>query len=145
MNEITIARSFGILYRTFLSYMSNALASMDFSFSDCIFLINIGEQPGISQDEISRNLAIDKAAITRSVKTMEKKGYLLTKKNVNDKRVKELYLTESGTQAFHDLANLQHVWLEQIFGDLNPEQIDNLADMLNGISDEAKKIKTSLS
>ena len=79
MENQMIIKNFGILYRTFLNYISKSIASKDLSFSDSVFLVNIGENEGISQEEIASALAIDKAAIARSVKNMERKGYIKAK------------------------------------------------------------------
>jgi Transcriptional regulators len=141
MKDITIIRNFGILYRTFLNYLSKSIASKDLSFSDSIFLINIGENEGISQEEIADSLAIDKAAIARSIKSMEKKGYIKVKKSENDKRMKELYLSETGNELFRYMLDLHEEWLKQVLGDLDSNEIKNFAQIISHISEKAKNIK----
>lgn len=73
MDYKKIIQAFGILNRTFLSYSTKSLSGEDLSYSDSIFLFNIGVKEGIIQKELSNVLAIDKAAIARSVKNMQKK------------------------------------------------------------------------
>ena len=141
MESLTIIKNFGILYRTFLNYVSKSISTADVSFSDSIFLINIGESEGISQEEIAGSLAIDKAAIARSVKAMEKKGYVTTKKSDNDKRSKELYLTEAGKELFRYMLNLQLEWQRKVLGGLNADEIDSFSKIINDISERAKKFK----
>lgn len=143
MKEITIIRNFGILYRTFLSYISKSIVSYDISFSDSVFLVNIGENEGISQEEIANALAIDKAAVARSVKDMEKKGYVITKKSASDKRAKELYLSEAGREVFQYMLDLHEEWLKQVLGDLGSDETKNFADIINSISERAKNIKNN--
>ena len=141
MDEITIIRSFGVLYRTFLAYISKAIASKDLSFSDSVFLVNIGINEGISQEEIANVLAIDKAAVARSVKTMDKKGYITTKKSASDKRAKELYLSETGNELYRYMLDLQGAWLKQVLGNLDVDEIKNFAATVDDISQRAKIIK----
>lgn len=100
MEDAKIIRAFGILYRTFLSYATKSLLKDDLSYSDSIFLVNIGGREGITQEEISNTLAIDKAAVARSVKNMQSKGYVKAVQSNSDRRAKELYLTDDGKELF---------------------------------------------
>ena len=61
-----------VLYRTYLSYANEFLKDTDVSFSESVVISNIGLAEGISQEEISVKLYIDKAAIARNVKSLEK-------------------------------------------------------------------------
>lgn len=142
MEDITIVRNFGILYRTYLSYISKSIATKDISFSDSVFLVNIGENEGISQEEIANALVIDKAAIARSVKSMEQKGYLISKKSASDKRAKELYLSETGKALFQYLLNLNEVWLKNVLGDLEPDEARSFAKIINSLSAKAKSTRS---
>lgn len=136
-----IIRNFGVLYRTFLNYTSKHTVLLDLSFSDSVFLVNIGENQGISQEEIAVSLAIDKAAVARSVKNMEQKGYILVKKSAGDKRVKELYLSDTGRKLFQYVTDLNAKWLKHVFGDLDSESIKRFAQTISEISERAKSKK----
>ena len=92
MGDVKVIRGFGILYRTFLSYISKSLSSKDLSFSDSVFLVNIGDNEGTNQEEIANSLAIDKAAIARSVKDMENFCQLAQNKSVSSERLPNIKL-----------------------------------------------------
>ncbi len=142
MQQQTIIKDFGVLYRTFLDYISKSIEGTNLSFSDSVFLVNIGNQEGICQEEISATLAIDKAAIARSVKGMEQTGYVFTKRSTLDKRTKELYLTESGMEQYRDLVQLNSDWLNEVLADLTNEEIAVFSDTIHKISDNAKRKKS---
>ncbi len=138
MEDVKIIRAFGILNRTFLSYISKSLSAKDLSYSDSIFLVNIGDQEGINQEELANSLAIDKAAIARSVKNMEKKGYLRTERSNIDKRAKELYLSDSGKKLYQYVQFLQQKWINHVMGDLDPDEIKVFIHTIEHISSLAK-------
>ncbi len=140
MENLSILRNFGILYRTFLNYVSKSITSKDLSFSDSVFLVNIGEKEGISQEEIASTLAIDKAAVARSVKSMEEKGFITSKKSASDKRAKELYLSETGRELFQYILDLHEEWLKQLFQGKEAEEIQSFAKTISDISERAKSI-----
>ena len=114
MEYMKIIKAFGVLNRTFLSYISKSLSSKDLSYSDSIFLVNIGDKEGASQEEIANSLAIDKAAIARSVKNMEGKGYIRTVRSTVDKRAKELYLSDSGKELYQYMLCLNREWINHV-------------------------------
>lgn len=69
------------------------------------FGINVGEEPyfmalvnedGLTQDEITKRVMVDKAATARAVKSLEEKGFIVRETDSNDKRNKRLHLTEKG-------------------------------------------------
>lgn len=143
MEYITLIRGFGILNRTFLSYISKSLSDKELSYSDSIFLVNIGTKEGTSQEEIANALAIDKAAVARSVKAMEKKGYIRAEASTVDKRVKELYLTDSGRELYRFMQDLNNYWITSVMGDLDSEQINCFIKTIDHISHRAKKFNAS--
>lgn len=138
MEATKIIRAFGILNRTFISYISAALSNWDISYSDSIFLINIGDWEGTSQEELSEALAIDKAAVARSVKTMEKLGYVKTERSLTDKRAKVLYLTSSGNVLYQNIQSLNAHWLHHVLGDINTHDMDAFIRTIDHISIKAK-------
>ncbi len=109
----TVLSNFGILYRTYIDYMKEVLKNTDISFSESIVLMNISERK-VTQDLISRNLRIDKAAIARSVKALEQKGYLTTRKNAEDQRNKNLILTAQGESLQKQIAKANQKRIEAL-------------------------------
>ena len=65
---------------------------------DLIHLIR--HNPGISQKDASRELNMDKGAVTRRTAILEQKGYLIRKNNPKDGRSRLLYATEQALSAF---------------------------------------------
>ncbi|MDK2904568.1 MAG: hypothetical protein PWP16_349 [Eubacteriaceae bacterium] len=139
MEELTIIRNIGILSRTFISSLSKAMSAIDLSFSESIFLINIGENEGVNQDTIAGNLAIDKAAVARSVKSLEQKNYLLVKKLETDKRSKQLYLTAEGQIIYQQVLELHLSWAKQVLSPLTNREIHDFSQMIDLLGGQAKQ------
>lgn len=138
MEDVKIIRGFGILYRTFLTYISKSLSSKNLSFSDSVLLVNIGDKEGISQEKVADSLSIDKAAISRSINQMEIKGYIRTERSTVDKRAKELYLSDSGKKLYQYIQCLNQKWNKHVMGDLDPNDIKAFIQTIDHISNRAK-------
>jgi DNA-binding MarR family transcriptional regulator len=61
-----------------------------------IFLINIHENQGISQKELSKLVKIDKATTAKALKKLEGNEYIYRVIDKEDKRYNKLYVTEKG-------------------------------------------------
>ncbi|MNI72207.1 Multidrug resistance operon repressor [compost metagenome] len=139
MKNDSVIRGFGILNRTFVSFISKALAGKELSYSDSIFLVNIGDHEGTTQEELAQFLAIDKAAIARSVKNMEAKGYVRTERHPIDKRAKQLYITVSGKELYQYMQDLNRQWIDQVMGGLPPDDVKTFNRIVDHISNRAKE------
>jgi DNA-binding MarR family transcriptional regulator len=56
------------------------------------------EMPGLTQTQISEYLHKDKTTITRMIDALVKKGKLIRKTSLNDRRAFKIYLTEETTE-----------------------------------------------
>ena len=144
MEDTKVIKGFGVLYRTFLSYMSQSVKGMDISYSDSVFLVNIGDKEGISQEEISDSLSIDKAAVARSVKKMIKKGYVTTETSKADKRLKKLYLTDEGANIYSEILKLNAFWLDNVMSGLSDSEKTNFQNVIEQVSKKAKNLSKML-
>lgn len=138
MDKQVIIRNFGVLYRTFVSYMSKEISDSGISFSDSIFLMNIGRNEGIHQSEIAQALAIDKAAVARSIKNMVASNYVRLEISPVDKRAKKLFLTEEGKPLYDKLTKMQDKWLQHVLGDMPDVEVAEFAQTIEQISQRAK-------
>ncbi|AGK96355.1 MarR family winged helix-turn-helix transcriptional regulator [Clostridium pasteurianum] len=112
MELINFARLVGILNRQSQDYMTIAYKSIGISFSECIFLLNLYGNEGINQEKLSSMLLIDKAATARSIKSLEKKGFLMRKISKEDKRAKKLYLTGKGKDCKEQIFSSLRKWID---------------------------------
>jgi len=141
MKASDIVSNFGILYRTFVSYTREALADTDISFSDSVFLAQIGQSEGISQEQIARSHMIDRAAIARSVKEMEKKGYVITRRSATDRRAKELNLTKKGKEMYQYITAKNQERLSHLFADIPEEDKNSFVSTLKRLADKAVELE----
>lgn len=94
MELLTVARNVGIFNRQTQAYITEAFRNVNISFSECIILMNVYDNEGITQEALSSLLYIDKAATARAIKSLEKKGFMIREMKQEDRRAKKLYLTD---------------------------------------------------
>ncbi|WP_077612473.1 MarR family winged helix-turn-helix transcriptional regulator [Clostridium sp. Marseille-P2415] len=124
MDLLTLARYVGILNRQTQSYITAAFSSLDINFSECIIFMNLFDKEGINQEELSSMLFIDKAATARTIKSLERKGFITREVPKDDRRAKKLFLTDKGRNYKSYFYSLLEKWENCTTEGLNKEMIN---------------------
>lgn len=106
------------------SSMNRTLKDKDFTASQVPFIMEIGENEGISMKNLSTALGVDKGFTTRVVRVLIDNGFV--ENRGESSRTYRLYLTEKGKEAFDLSTTTLDQALGQIFECLNDEDINNL-------------------
>ena len=101
------------------------------------FLHLIQRHPGITQNEVSRKIDVDKATAAKGLAKLEQRGYLRRIPDQDDRRIRRLYLSEAGEAVMPRIeATLRRV-TEVCSTDLSAEELEELFGLLD-------KVETSL-
>lgn len=94
-------------------------------------LLDVLEQPGISQDGLAQKAGFDKSNIARQVAVLEEAGYLKRSPAAGDKRVLELTPTEKTLRLQPELLAAMEQWEEKLVANLTNEEKQLLAALLH--------------
>lgn len=94
------------------------------------YLIEIGGNPGISQDQLAQKLQVDKSNVARQVAFLEENGYLQRQPSPTDKRVQQLFPTEKAQTLVLPLKAETDRWEQQLFGVLSPAELESFGSLL---------------
>lgn len=138
-----IGKNIGILCRQLNIYLNHELEQYDITASEIMYLGSLFMHDGVSQDELVREFCVDKAAVTRTVATLEEKGLVERKSHENDKRSKKVYLTKKAL-AYKDVLNtIQEKWYRETIGDADVSDMMQFAKRLEEISQNTRKLNES--
>lgn len=126
----SIGRTLSILHRQAQLYITHQLRPLNLSLSEYAFILLLRHQPGITQDEMSDYLYIDKAATARAVASLIRKGFALKKKDDSDKRCNHIYLSAQGQALYPLVLDTVQNWNHLITQDLSPDQVTQLHQQL---------------
>lgn len=79
-------------------YLNNKVLEYDLNYLQTLFLIRINMNPDITQKELADIFFLTKSYVTKSVKDLEKKGFLIRSKNSEDKRRNNMVLTKKSLE-----------------------------------------------
>ena len=87
----TLSRWISLLYRYSHIYIGRQLSRYDISNGQYIFLNALYPKDGISQEEISDYLKIDKGTTAKVIMQLENEAYVIRKIDEKDKRSKSIF------------------------------------------------------
>lgn len=90
----SIGKNIGILNRQFNIFLNRELAGTGLNATEFMYIGYLYQNDGIMQDELAREFLVDRAAITRTLKNMEEKGFVDRVRSREDGRERRIYLTE---------------------------------------------------
>ena len=108
-------------------YRENQLEPLGLTTRHGWFLREVGQNPGISQEQLSQKLCLNKSNVARQSAAMEEEGYILRKPCGKDKRVLRLYLTEKAQALLPEIQRITDRW-DQL---LTRELTESEAQILN--------------
>lgn len=97
---MTILREIGIIARALDSIANIEFRDIDLARGQYLYLVRIAENPGIIQEELSELLKVDRSTVARSVKKLEKKGFLEQKSAPDNRKNKEWFVTKKGAALY---------------------------------------------
>ena len=88
-------RLISLIDRKMKSFHSVALERFGLSVSEMPFFLTLTRKDGVSQDELTQWVGVDKALTARAVRSLENKGFVVRKRSEEDRRKQCVYLTEN--------------------------------------------------
>lgn len=131
----------GGIYRCTQAFTSEMLKPYGLSSGSCPYLLTLYNRGGINQNEISRELNVDKAMSARELKKLIQMGYVKKEADQEDARAYKLYLTEKGRHMIPDIRRELSVWNNAITSGLEEKEKEELLRMLDIVLQEAKRLR----
>ena len=110
---MTILREIGIIARALDSIANIEFRDLELARGQYLYLVRIGEEPGIIQEELSDRLKVDRSTVARSVKKLADKGLIEDLKDNTNQKTKQWFLTEKG-KAVYPFILAEHQYSEKI-------------------------------
>ena len=111
---MNLSRLISILHNQKNSYMNVQLKEFGLSHGQAITLKIIYEENNIKQEYLNKRLQIDKSAVTRILKTLEDKGFIIKKTSKEDKRNHVLSLTSKGKELYPKIKETTEMMIKDI-------------------------------
>lgn len=93
-------KTISILYRKSHIWLNNGCAQYSLSAAQAVVILIVCDYGVLTQDEITKRLALDKSVIAKTVTKLEERGFLVRTTNAKDKRTYDIRPTEQARQVY---------------------------------------------
>ena len=91
--EESLGRWISVIHRYCQSFIERECTCLDIGYGHVAFILALNRRDGLSQEELSEILSIDKTTTARAIKRLIELDYVLRIPDVSDKRIHHLHLT----------------------------------------------------
>lgn len=135
-----VGKQISILFRQLNLYFNRELSGISISATELLYLSSLYTKDGISQDDLAQEYSVDKAAVTRTLQLMEKKGLIIRKTDSADKRAKKLFLTDKAKSLERELREIQTKWVWAMTKGMEQDTIDSFSKHIDTMVERAKEL-----
>jgi len=140
-DHIILTKLTGSIYRSTQVYTNEVLKKYELGSGAYPYLLTLYHNDGINQNQISKELDVDKAMSARIIKKLITIGYVRKEADQEDSRACKLYLTDKAKSIIPAVkAELFH-WNEIMTKSLSSEQKIELVNLLNIVLKDIKNYR----
>lgn len=133
-----IGRLNSILYRKSQIYFGQALEPYNITSGEYPILIYLNRSNGVTQEELSSHLYIDKSAVARAIQTLVIKGFVKKVKDECDQRCNKIYLTHEGHNVQPHIEKALDEWNAILMMDMDGEKQEEIYKLLEHMVNNVK-------
>lgn len=131
-----VDKSVIVLFRQMNLFLNRELLDEKLTSSDVLYLALLYEQDGRTQDEMAEAYTVDRAATTRSLQGLEKKGLVRREVDTFDRRIRRVYLTEKAMQYRTVIRRMA----DALFEGMSEEEVKAFMEQVEAMGQRARRL-----
>ena len=120
-------------------YRGSRLRASGLNSCQHIYILKICQNPGISQDELSRLSYVNKSNVTRQLAALEENGFIRREADSGERRVQLVYPTQKADDICPRVRELMQAWNRRLTEDFSDEERELLLAMLKRMMEKAEQ------
>ena len=130
----SVGKYISIIHRTGSSFLSKEFSKFNIGSGQYMYLIHLYKNDGLSQEELTEILNIDKGTTAKSIKKLETEGFVMRVKDKNDKRINRVYLTPKAWEIKDEFLSSINAWENTLTSNLSYAEKEQALTLLKKIT-----------
>ena len=130
----SVGNYISIIHRTGSSFLSKEFSKFNIGSGQYMYLIHLYKNDGLSQEELTEILNIDKGTTAKSIKKLETEGFVMRVKDKNDKRINRVYLTPKALEIKDEFLSSINAWENTLTSNLSYAEKEQALTLLKKIT-----------
>ena len=136
----SLMRSINRTHRCSNRYQNEKLKADGISGNQQIYIFQICRHPGISQEQLSQRIAVNKSNVTRQLSALEQNGFITRRCSPEDRRMMQVFPTEKAEALYPKVVELMKNWNLLLLEDFTPEEREQLLEMMQRVQKKALQL-----
>ena len=121
-------------------YRHSRISAADLQSGHYAYVLAICREPGRSQENLARELCVNKSTVARNINYLEEKGYVSRTPLPQDKRQFSVFPTEKALKVLPEIRSASSEWMTRLSAGISPEEFEVFVSVLQRMEEEARKI-----
>ena len=121
-------------------YRHSRISAEDLQTTHYAFVLAICREPGRSQEELAKELCLNKSTVARNLNCLEEKGYITRTSFPLDKRQFSVYPTEKMLSVLPEIKSASGEWMEMLSAGVSEEELKIFNSVLEHMETRAREI-----
>ena len=126
--------------RSHAIYRHSRVSADDLQSSHYAFVLAICREPGRSQEDLARELCVNKSTVARNINYLEEKGYVSRTPLPQDKRQFSVFPTEKALRVLPEIRIASAEWMTLLSQGISQAELDTFDSVLKRMQDKAREI-----
>lgn len=132
-------KQISVIYRCAMMYRENELGETGLAGNHTPCLLALYRNPGISQEELARQVHNNKSTITRQLAALEAGGYVRREPSPDDRRATLVYPTEKALALQGRIHSILRGWNDYLTADLTEDERETLSRLIERVTERAER------
>ena len=129
-----------VLTRQLNLFLNRELAGRGITASELPYLAQLYERDGLSQEDMARMLSVDRAAASRTLAALERKGLVVRGEDPGDRRARRVTLTDEGHELEPRIREVQVAWIAHVTQDMASDEAEAFGRQLARMAGRAREL-----
>lgn len=133
----TLMKYINTISRCAILYRNDKLESEGLNGYQHTYIVKICNNPGISQEQLTKIIYVNKSNVARQLALLEQNGFITRKTCEKDKRSMLIFPTQKAYDIYPKVKSFINEWNSYLTEDFSEEERILLLSMLNHVMDKA--------
>ena len=121
-------------------FRQSKISADDLHSSHYSFTLAICSKPGRSQEDLARELCLNKSTVARAINCLEEKGYIKRQALPNDKRQFSVYPTDKMLTVLPEIKEASREWMTLLSEGIDEKELEIFHSVLDRMQTRAREI-----
>jgi len=121
-------------------YRSSKISADDLQSCHYAYVLAVSREPGRSQEDIARELCVNKSTAARNINYLEERGYVIRQPLPNDKRQFSICPTDKMLSVLPEIRSASNEWMTLLSEGIPEEELEIFDSVLCRMQEKAREI-----